>query len=134
MPSDWTDTEDSPQMNDDASDRPAFAAAPDLDEFYADWAAPGVQAIAYPFTADPSTLLINHSLPGSCTDGGVQSFSTAAFTGLMQTWTSCGDAESRNVVLALSPPDQSATVYVEVQLPDADNTPLQAVLSSLQVG
>jgi hypothetical protein len=25
-------------------------------------------------------------------------------------------------------------VYVEVQLPDSDNTPLQAVLSSLQVG
>ena len=39
-----------------------------------------------------------------------------------------------NVLLALSPPDQSVTVYVEVQLPDSDDAPLQAVLSSLQVG
>ena len=72
VPSDWTDTEDWPQMNDDASDRPRLAAAPDLDEFYANWAAPGLQAIAYPFAADPSTLLINHSFADSCTDGGVQ--------------------------------------------------------------
>ena len=134
VPSDWTDTEDRPQMNDDATDRPRLAAAPDLDEFYVNWAAPGLQAIAYPFAADPSTLLINHSFADSCTDAGVQSFDDGTFTGLMQTWTSCGDADSRNVVLALSPGDQSATVYLEVQLPDADNTPLQAVLSSLRLG
>ena len=52
----------------------------------------------------------------------------------MQTWAACGETVSRNVLLALSPADQSVTVYVEIQLPDQDNTPLQAVLSSLRVG
>ena len=51
----------------------------------------------------------------------------------MQTWTSCGGTATRNVQLAISPADQSATVHIEVQLPDADNTPLQAVLSSVQL-
>ena len=134
VPSTWTDTATLPNMNDDASDRPRIAAAPVLDEFYTDWAAPGVQVVAYPFTDDPSTLLTNLGFAGRCTDGGVQSFSTAAFTGVMQTWTDCGGTASRDVLLALSPPDQSVTVYVEVQLPDSDDAPLQAVLSSLQVG
>ena len=51
----------------------------------------------------------------------------------MQTWTGCGGTATRNVQLAISPADQSATVHIEVQLPDADNTPLQAVLSSVQL-
>ena len=69
-----------------------------------------------------------------CTDGGVQTFDNGTLTGLMQTWTACGGTVSRDVVLAVSPADQSVTVYVEIQLPDNDNAPLQAVLSSLQVG
>ena len=64
----------------------------------------------------------------------MQSFDNGMLTGLMQTWTACGGTVSRNVVLAVSPADQSVTVYVEIQLPDNDDAPLQAVLSSLQVG
>ena len=91
VPSAWTDTDVGVQMNDDASDRPRVAAAPVLDEFYSDWEAPGVQVVAYPFTDDPSTLLHNLGYADQCTDGGVQSFSNGTFTGLMQTWTACGD-------------------------------------------
>ena len=134
VPSAWTDTDVGPQLNDDATDRPRVAAAPVLDEFYSEWEAPGVQVVAYPFTNDPSTLLRNLGFADQCTDAGVQSFSNGTLTGLMQTWASCGNTLSRNVLLALSPADQSVTVYVEVQLPDQDNTPLQAVLSSLRVG
>ncbi len=134
VPSTWSDTEIRPQMNDDASDRPRVAAAPVLDEFYVEWAAAGVQVVAYPYTSDPSTLLSNLSFGDRCSDGGVQSFDNGTLTGLMQTWTACGGTVSRDVVLAVSPADQSVTVYVEIQLPDNDNTPLQAVLSSLQVG
>ena len=133
VPSAWTDTDVGPQLNDDATDRPRVAAAPVLEEFYSEWEAPGVQVVAYPFTNDPSTLLRNLGFGDLCTDAGVQSFSNGTFTGLMQTWAECGDTISRNVLLALSPADQSVTVYVEIQLPDTDNTPLQAVLSSLQV-
>ena len=78
-------------------------------------------------------MLHNLGYAGQCTDGGVQSFDNGTFTGLMQTWTACGGTASRNVVLAISPTDQSVTVFVDIQLPDADNTALQAVLSSLRV-
>jgi hypothetical protein len=134
VPSTWSDTETRPQMNDDTSDRPRVAAAPVLDEFYVEWDAAGVQVVAYPYTGDPSTLLRNLSFDDRCSDGGVQSFDNGTLTGLMQTWTACGGTVSRNVVLSVSPTDQSLTLYVEIQLPDNDNTPLQAVLSTLQVG
>jgi hypothetical protein len=133
VPSAWTDVDDGPQMNDDATDRPQVSAAPVLDNFYSDWLAPGATVVAYPFTADPSVLLHNLGFSEQCDDGGVQSLSNGTFTGLMQTWTNCGGTASRNVLLAVSPADQSSTVYIEVQLPDADNTPLQAVLSSLRL-
>jgi hypothetical protein len=134
VPSAWTDTDVLVHMNDDGTERPHVAAAPVLDSFYTDWTAPGVQVVAYPFTSNPSVLLQNLGFAGQCTDGGVQTFDNGTFTGLMQTWTACGRTASRNVLLAVSPADQSVTVYIEVQLPDADNTPLQAVLSSLRVG
>ena len=51
----------------------------------------------------------------------------------MQTWSACGGTPTRIVQLAISPTDQSVTLFIEVQLPDADNSGLQAVLSSLQV-
>jgi hypothetical protein len=134
VPSTWAETENRPQMNDDASDRPRVAAAPVLDEFYVEWDAPGVQVVAYPYTSEPSTLLRNLGFADRCADGGVQTFDNGTLTGLLQTWTGCGGTASREVVLAVSPANQSVTVFVEVQLPDADNTALQAVLSSLQVG
>ncbi len=134
VPSAWSDTDVGPHLNDDATDRPRVAAAPVLDDFYSDWEAPGVQVVAYPFTSDPSTLLRNLGFADQCSDAGVQSYDNGTFTGLMQTWAACGETVSRNVLLALSPADQSVTVYVEIQLPDQDNTPLQAVLSSLRVG
>ena len=133
VPSSWTETDVGPQLNDDASDRPRVAAAPILDDFYSDWEAPGVQVVAFPFTDDASTLLTNLGFADRCDDGGVQSFSNGTLTGLMQTWTACGDTASRNVQLAVSPADQSMTVFVEIQLPDEDDSPLQAVLSSLRV-
>jgi hypothetical protein len=134
VPSTWTDTDVTPQMNDDGSDRPRIIAAPVVDGFSSGWVVPGAQVVAYPFTSDPSTLLSNFGLATQCTDSGVLAFDNGTFTGLMQTWTACGGTASRNVRLVVSPSDQSATVYVEVQLPDADNTPLQAVLSSLRLG
>ncbi len=133
VPSTWIDTDVGALMNDDGSDRPRVAAAPVLDDFYTEWEVPGAQVVAYPFASDPSTLLRNLGFADQCTDAGVQAFDNGTFTGLMQTWSACGGTASRNVLLAISPTDQSNTVYIEVQLPDADNTPLQAVLSTLRL-
>ena len=131
VPNTWTDQEVFPDINDDGSERPLVAAAPDLDGFFTDWLAPGAQITAFPFNSDPSALLFNLGYPDQCRDGGVQSFNNGAFVGLMQTWTGCGGTTARNVQLAISPADQSATLHIEMELPDADNSPLQAVLSSL---
>ena len=78
-------------------------------------------------------FLHNLGYRGTCNDGGVQSFSNGTFSGLMQTWTACDDTATRVIQLAISPADQSVTMFVEVQLPDTDNSGLQAVLSSLQI-
>ena len=131
VPSTWTDTDGIPDFNDNGSDRPLVAASSDLDGFFGDWLVPGAKATAFPFNSDPSGLLRNLGFDDQCRDGGVQSFDNGTYIGLMQTWTDCGGTATRNIQLAINPADRSATVHIEVQLPDADNTPLQAVLSSV---
>jgi hypothetical protein len=133
VPSTWTETDSVPDFNDNGTDRPLVSAASDLNGFYTDWLVPGAQATAFPFNSDPSALLYNLGFPDQCRDGGVQSFDNGTYIGLMQTWTNCGGTATRNVQLAISPADRSATVHIEVQLPDADNAPLQAILSSVQL-
>ena len=133
VPSTWTDTDGVPDFNDNGSDRPLVTAASDLNGFFTDWLVPGAALTAFPFNDDPSALLHNLGFPDQCGDGGVQSFDNGTYIGLMQTWTNCGGTETRNVQLAISPADRSATVHIEVQLPDDDNAPLQAVLSSVQL-
>ena len=132
VPTTWTDTDSRPDINDNGSDRPLIAAASNLDEFFSDWLVSGAQVTAFPFNSEPSALLRNLGWADYCQDGGVQSFDNGTYTGLMQTWNNCGGTATRNVQVAISPADRSATVHIEVQLPDADNAPLQAVLSSLQ--
>ena len=133
VPSTWTDTTGIADLNDNGSDRPVLAAAPDVNGFNTDWLVPGAVVTAFPFNSDPSALLRNLGFPDQCRDGGVQSFNNGTYSGLMQTWTACGGTSTRNVQLAISPADQTVTMHIEVQLPDADNAPLQAVLSSLQL-
>jgi hypothetical protein len=133
VPSTWTDVESVTGMNDNATDRPRLAAATDLDAFYSDWLISGAEVIAFPFMSDPSVLLRNLGYAGQCNDGGVQSVDNGTFNGLMQTWTACAGTPTRNIQLSMSPTDQSVTLFIEVQLPTADNSPLQALLSTLQV-
>jgi hypothetical protein len=133
VPTSWTGVNAVADMNDNGTDRPRLAAATDVDAFYTDWQVPGAEVIAFPFNNDPSVLLRNLGFAGQCSDGGVQTFNSGTFSGLMQTWTACGGTATRNVQLAISPPDLSVSLFIEVQLPDADNTPLQAVLTSLRV-
>ena len=133
VPSTWTDTEGVPDFNDNGSDRPLVTASSDLDGFYGDWLVPGAKVTAFPFNSDTSGLLRNLGFADQCRDGGVQSFDNGTYTGLMQSWTDCGGTATRNIQLAINPADRSATVHIEVQLPDSDNTPLQAVLSSVQL-
>ena len=67
-----------------------------------------------------------------CTDDGLRSFDNGTYRGFLQTWTECGGTTTRIVSVAVSPADNSATLYLEVQLPTADDTPLQTILASFQ--
>lgn len=101
---------------------------------FADWVAPGATARVMP-AIDPSVLLANYTWPSrGCTDTGVRSYHGAGgFSGLVQTWTDCTDSNARFVVLALTAPDEAATVLIDVKLLDTDDTPLVTILASLQL-
>lgn len=130
VPATFADTSTAAGVNNDASARPTLGGAPNLDAYYSLWDAAGIEAVLLP-VADPATLLANREQP--CTDGGVRPFSNARFSGLMQTWEGCGGTQTRVVQLALTPADRSVTILVYAQLPNADTTPLAAVLGSLEL-
>ena len=131
VPASFVDDDPSSDLNDDASDRPFIASAPDLAAHYSQWTAVGLQAVRLPYS-DPATVLVNRVFPG-CTDSGIQPFSNGRYSGFMRTWTGCGGTEVRVIEVAMSPPDASATVLVYAQLPDADNTPLVTALATVEL-
>ncbi len=131
VPSSWMDVRQYPTYNDDATDRPRIVASLHIDTMLQQWEIPGVVYIEYPYT-DPGTFFTN-LFKGSttCPEGSTQTFDNGTYSGLMQTWSNCGDSgAARLVVLAVSPPDKSVTLYLEIQLPTDDNTALQTILSS----
>ncbi len=130
VPSAWQDVWLYPSFNDDASPRPRIVASLHIETMLAQWEVPGVGFLELPFV-DAATYLANRSLgtPG-CDDGGAQSFDNGAYRGLMHTWINCGGTETRFVTVVVSPPDNSATLVLEVQLPTADDTALRTVLAS----
>ncbi|WP_116999897.1 hypothetical protein [Desertimonas flava] len=132
-PSAWTDVVDAPRLNDDFSERPFVAVAPDVDAYFTDWEAPGLEVTAYPFRPDPYTIIANQGWPDDCDDGGLYSVSIRGLTGLMQMWLNCGGTASRIISVAVSPASQSTTAYLEIQLPTSDDATLSAALASLTV-
>jgi hypothetical protein len=130
LPAAFVDVSTASGVNNDASLRPALAGSPDIDAYYSRWDAAGIEAVVLP-AVDPATLLANRDQP--CDNGGVRPYSNARFSGMVQTWSGCGGTQTRVVQFALMPADQSVTVLVYAQLPDADNTPLAAVLGSLEL-
>lgn len=132
-PTVWADVVDAPRLNDDFSERPFVAVAPDVNAYFTDWEAPGLEVTAYPFRPDPYTIIVNQGWADDCDDGGLYSVSIRGLTGLMQMWLNCGGTTSRIVSVAVSPASQSATAYLEIQLPTADDATLSAALASLTV-
>jgi hypothetical protein len=131
VPSSWRDVRQYPSYNDDGTDRPRIVASLHIDTMLQQFEVPGVFLIEYPYV-DPGSFLTN-LFKGSttCPTGSTQTFDNGTYSGLMQTWSDCGDNRAARVVmLAVSPPDKSVTLYVEVQLPTDDNTALKTVLSS----
>jgi hypothetical protein len=132
VPADWSERRLGGTFNDDMSSRPRIIAAPDVDAMVGGWTTPGVIFVEYPYADDPAALLANLGWEDDCDDGGVQTFDNGTYTGYLQTWSACDGTETRIVSVAVSPADRSATLHLEVQLPTADDTPLQTVLASFE--
>ena len=137
VPNTWTTVQTDPSQNDDGTLQPwIFATAgTDLDNFQNTFV-DGVLYVAYPFAADPTTLMDQFKLTGGCTEitettDNVQPYSDGVFTGLIQVGTNCGgDGTTWNQVVA-SPADQSFTAVLQVQTKDP--VALQTVLNSFNV-
>jgi hypothetical protein len=83
----WIDVNDIARDADDLSPRPTLRAAPSLDAYLSDWAAPGITVSAFTTRADAFTILANTAPTTWCTDAGVQALTLPAGTGFLQTWT-----------------------------------------------
>jgi len=92
-------------------------AAPDMIGFLRD-GEPGVLAIRLPHI-DPAVVLTN-SAYAFCSDSGFRTVSNGSYKGLVRVWVQCDGPMDRVASVALVPPDESATVLVQVALPDDD--------------
>ena len=132
VPGSWQDVRITPSFNDDAAARPRIVASLHIDTMLDQWEVPGLVFLEFPYV-DAATYLANRILGTSgCDDGGVQSFDNGTYQGLLHTWTNCGGTATRLVTVVVSPPDNSTTLSIEVQLPTADDTALRTVLTSFR--
>ena len=130
VPAAWRDVRLHPSFNDDATARPRIVASLHIETLLAQWGAPGVVFLEFPYV-DAATYLANQNLwtPG-CTEGGTQSFDDGTYHGLMHTWLNCDETDTRLLTVVVSPPDNSVTLVVEIYQPTADDTALKTVLAS----
>jgi hypothetical protein len=120
VPEAWTDITTAPTENEDGSQRPYLAASPDLDSFRATFDNPGVVYSAFPFTADPLTLIDEYGLRRGCETLEVKTYEDPVFVGVVQVGTNCGpNGMTWNMVVA-NPADESFTALLQVQTASDD--------------
>jgi hypothetical protein len=130
VPSSWQDLRLTPSFNNDASARPRIVASLHIQTMSAQREVPGVVFLELPYV-DPATYLANRNLgTNDCLDGILQSFDNGSYRGLLHTWTGCGGTEARLITIVVSPPNNSATLALDVQLPTDDDTALRTLLAS----
>jgi hypothetical protein len=130
VPTRFTDTHTLNEFNDDGSPRPVVIAAPNLTDFLRDGDS-GVLAIRLPYV-DPATLLTNADY-SFCSDSGFRTISNGSYKGLVRMWVQCGGPHDRIAAIALVPPDESATLLLEVALPDDELAALQIAIASVEL-
>lgn len=130
VPPDFDDTYTFNEFNDDGSRRPMIVAAPNLSDFLIDGDS-GVLVTRLPHV-DPAVVLTNTAFP-FCTDTGFRTISNGSYKGLVQMWVQCDGPMDRIATVALTPPDESATVYLQVALPDDDLSALQIAIASVEL-
>ena len=109
VPTTWTDISTAPSTVEGAL-VPSINAATDLDVWDRTFDAPGVLYAAFPFTADPQTLIDRLGLTSGCASDTVVPYSDGVFTGSWAQWTECGaTGQAAWHLIVASPADQAFT-------------------------
>jgi serine protease Do len=130
VPTAWTQRTTAP-IDKDGVSVPYIAASTDLDGFINGFTAPGVLFAKMPASSDLDAELATYGFSGDCTDGGVQDYSDAVFTGKFQVWKDCGGTTTDVVTLVAVPADGSYLAVIQAQIAtDADLDALQEAFDS----
>lgn len=139
IPTAWGDTSSGSWVSggEEMANSIALTAAPNIDDFLNTWTSPGVflgasRQLAQQMGA--AQLLDQTTFNQSCTYGGRAEYSDALYTGLYDTWTSCGGTNTVLIVVAFQPEDSSFLGMVQVQVvSEADLEALDRILDSFVV-
>ena len=120
VPEAWTDVDTAPKVDVEGTSLPYIAASPDLESSSDTFDTPGVLYVAFPFTADPLTLLEEFGLREGCETFEVTTYDDPVFVGVVQAGTNCGpNAMTWNMVVA-NPADESFTARLQVKTANAE--------------
>ena len=134
VPATWVDVDLRPSSDDAGHVLPTISAAPNWDDYLADFTVPGVWYSAYPYTADPQPLLDEFSYPVSCTQGATTPYNDGAFVGVEQAWTNCNGTSGMVRVLVVNPPTAAFTLLLTIQTgAPEDEAAYQHILETFNV-
>jgi hypothetical protein len=131
VPPTWTDIQTG-SVDVAGTPAPHISASPNVQSFIDTFDTPGVRYIAFPYAADPSTLVAQYGLQTGCASITTQPYDAIGFVGVVQVGTGCGSAGQAtwNMVVA-SLPDHAFTAMVQIQTASpADQLDFDAVLST----
>jgi serine protease Do len=113
---------------------PGLVAAPDVGAYNDGYSTPGVSILASrDLSRNPNAVLDEFSFP-ACTASGRTNYDDGKFTGRLARFESCDGRDTSIVVIAATPPDDSYTILVVVQLVEPrDAEALDAVVTSFDV-
>lgn len=98
-----------------------------------DFTVPGVRFVARTFEADTLGLVTGVAPSFPCTAASPQAYADPVFTGHIIELSACEGTATRIFLVAVNPADSAMTAVLVIQVPDADETAFQTVLSSFNV-
>ena len=135
VPNEWSDVDTAAFTFEDGSSVPQILASPNIQSFFETWDTPGLL-----FTASGPVPNLDEELAlwapgeGQCTDGGIQDYSDALYTGRYQIWQDCGGTGALYVTVAAVPADGSFTAILVMQVvSEADLDALDQAFATFQV-
>lgn len=135
VPTAWAEIDGSSTDLGDGTASPSVIASPDIEDYHASWATPGMDFLASPvLTQFTSGELLDMLAPTDCVSQGRDAYDDGFFTGEFEVFTECGGTDTQYYVVATTSADGAYGVVVAVQVvSDADLEALDNVLGSFNI-